>query len=451
MSARPVPIKIHPRLPRGRFHNGRVAMVILTQLVFLVTPWLNWNGRQAVLFDFVGARFSLFGATLLPQDFVYLAALLVFCALALFWWTALAGRLWCGFACPQTVYSEIMIWIERAILGDRKARLALDAAPWSAAKLAKKGAAQAAMIAVSLVTGFAFVGWFTPIRALAGELSGWPLFWVLCYGGLVYLLAGRLREKVCLFMCPYSRFQGVMFDRDTLTVSYDAGRGEPRGARRKGATLAEPGARGDCVDCGLCVQVCPTGIDIRAGLQYECIDCAACVDACDEVMDKIGAPRGLIRFASEAQLSGAPDARPAWRRFARPRVLVYSALMGLVAAGTAVGFATRTPLELSVLRDRAFLVRETPEGWLENGYTARVVNADDTTRTLRFAVDGLPGARLAEAPVVTLPPSKSATVTLRVAAPPESVHRGSQPLRFVVEAVGAPGLKASEEGRFIGE
>ncbi|AXK38823.1 cytochrome c oxidase accessory protein CcoG [Crenobacter cavernae] len=440
-----VPIKIHPRLPRGRFHNGRVAMVLLTQLLFFVMPWLTWHGRQAVLFDFPGSRFHLFGLTLLPQDFVYLAALLIFCAIALFWWTALAGRLWCGFSCPQTVYSQIMVWIERAIEGDRKARIALDAAPWSAKKLALRSASHGTMVAFSLATGFTFVGWFVPVRELVGHVDGWPLFWLLFYAAFTYLLAGLLREKVCLFMCPYARFQGVMFDKDTLVVSYDAQRGEPRGGLKKDATAP----RGDCVDCGLCVQVCPTGIDIRHGLQYECINCAACIDACDEVMDKIAAPRGLIRFSSENRLAGKVDS--ARRLLLRPRVAVYGALMGIVGIATAYGFATRAPLEMNVLRDRAFLVRETSDGWLENGYTANLVNTGDETLILSFSVDGLPGAKLAEPTIVTLAPEKSASVMLRVEAPPEAVQRGSQPLRIVAYAADEPGVSVGESSRFIGE
>jgi cytochrome c oxidase accessory protein FixG len=453
MSTQAIPIKIYPRLTRGRFNNWRVIAVLVTQLVYLGLPWLTWNGRQAVWFDLPGNQLHLFSLTLWPQDFVYLAALLIFCAIALFWWTALAGRLWCGFSCPQTVYTEIMTWIERWVEGKPRQRQALDAAPWSLRKLRIKGTSHGLMIAFSLVTGFTLVGYFVPIREVAtallgGTLSDWAWFWLLFYAGFTYLLAGRLRESVCKHMCPYARFQGVMFDPDTLVVSYDAVRGEPRGAHRKHEADA---ARGDCVDCGLCVQVCPTGIDIRAGLQYECIGCAACVDACDAVMDKIGAPRGLIRFATENSMAGRVAARDIPRRMLRPRVMLYSTLMLVVLAGSMAMLLLRTPFIVDVLRDRAFLVRETNDGWLENGYTLRLVNTQASTQRVQLGVEGLPGIRLADAPVLMLPPQATRTVQLRVQASPESAGSGSHPIRFTVVSLNEPGLRHSEDSRFIGE
>jgi cytochrome c oxidase accessory protein FixG len=244
-------------------------------------------------------------------------------------------------------------------------------------------------------------------------------------------------------MCPYARFQGVMFDADTLTVSYDAQRGEPRGTLKKDAAAS----KGDCIDCTLCVQVCPTGIDIRNGLQYECINCAACIDACDTVMDKIGAPRGLIRFASE----NGNAQRAAKRPLLRPRVLVYSGLMLLVLAASAVGFALRQPFQLEAARDRAFLVRESSSGWLENGYTFSVLNTRPTPRRIKLSVEGLPLIRLADAPTLLLAPGARARVQLRVQVLPDYATRGSHPIRFVATAVNAPGEVSREQSSFIGE
>ena len=320
--------KIHARAVSGWFAAWRWLLVWGTQLLFYGLPWLPWNGRQAVLFDLGARRFYIFDLVLYPQDFIYLTALLVISAYALFLFTAVAGRLWCGFACPQTVYTEIFMWVERHFEGDRSARMRLDAAPWSADKLWRKGGKQAVWVAIGLWTGFTFVGYFTPIHTLWAEvwatlglgaatqpgLGPWEAFWVLFYGFATYGNAGYMREQVCKYMCPYARFQSAMFDKDTMIVSYDPGRGEPRGSRPRSLAHAEVKAqgKGDCIDCTLCVQVCPTGIDIRDGLQYECISCSACIDVCDGVMDKMQYPRGLIRFATENGLEhGYEPARTA--------------------------------------------------------------------------------------------------------------------------------------------
>ncbi|MEQ1658211.1 MAG: cytochrome c oxidase accessory protein CcoG, partial [Hylemonella sp.] len=295
--------KIYPRSVSGLFSRWRWVFVWLTQLVFYGLPWLEWGQRQAVLFDLGARRFYIFGLVLYPQDFIYLTGLLVISALALFLFTAVAGRLWCGYACPQTVYTEIFLWIEHRIEGDRSARMRLDAGPWSLNKITRKGGKHLAWLAVALWTGYTFVGYFTPIKELGLEfiqwrMSSWEVFWVIFYGFATYGNAGFMREQVCKYMCPYARFQSAMFDKDTLIVTYDTERGEPRGARSR---KADPAALklGACVDCSLCVQVCPTGIDIRKGLQYECIGCGACADVCDTVMDKMGYARGLVKYSTQ--------------------------------------------------------------------------------------------------------------------------------------------------------
>ncbi|MEN9527010.1 MAG: hypothetical protein RLY56_961, partial [Pseudomonadota bacterium] len=292
--------KVYPREVKGRFTALRTTAVWVLLGLFYGLPWLRWDDRQAILFDLPARKFHLLGLTLWPQDFIFLAWLLVIAALSLFFFTAVGGRLWCGYACPQTVWTEVFIWMERVTEGDRAKRMKLDAAPWSTNKLLRKAAKQTLWITFSLWTGFTFVGFFTPIDVLADKvlslsLGSWETFWVLFYGFATYGNAGFLREQVCKYMCPYARFQSAMFDRDTLIITYDTERGEPRGGRRKGSDPRAAGL-GDCTDCTMCVQVCPTGIDIRNGLQYECIACAACIDACDSVMDKMGYSRGLVRY-----------------------------------------------------------------------------------------------------------------------------------------------------------
>ena len=315
--------EIYPREIQGRYATLRWFFVWATQLLFYGLPWLSWNDRQAVLFDLGARKFYIFGIVLWPQDFIYLAALLIISAYSLFLFTAIFGRVWCGFTCPQTVYTEIFMWIERKIEGDRSARIRLDRQPASLAKLSRKLAKHMSWGALALWTGFTFVGYFTPITVLATEVSAltlgpWEWFWVLFYSFATYGNAGWMREQVCKYMCPYARFQSAMFDKDSLIITYDAGRGEPRGARHKDDPAAAK-SLGDCIDCSMCVQVCPTGIDIRKGLQYECIGCGACVDACNSVMDKIGAPRGLVRYWTDHAMANRWSAEQIFSHMFRPR------------------------------------------------------------------------------------------------------------------------------------
>ena len=319
--------KIHTRSYKGLFKNIRLAGVAFLFLLYFGTAWLQWDGRQAVLWDLPARQFHIFAATFQPQDFFLLSFLLIICAFGLFFITVFAGRVWCGYTCPQTVWTWIFMWAERVTEGERNARIKLDKAPMSANKLARRVAKHSIWIAVSLITALTFVGYFTPIRELVVDLviwdmAGWAVFWVFFFTAATYLNAGWLREQVCIHMCPYARFQSVMFDRDTLIISYNPERGEARGPRKKGVDPAEVGL-GDCVDCNMCVQVCPTGIDIREGLQMECISCAACVDACDTVMDKMGYDRGLISYTTEHNLSGEKT------EILRPRLIGYGlALVG---------------------------------------------------------------------------------------------------------------------------
>ena len=428
--------KIYPRSIKGRFVNWRWVFVWLTQIVFYGLPWLQWGGRQAVLFDLASRRFYLFGYVLYPQDFIYLTGLLVISALSLFLFTAVAGRLWCGFACPQTVYTEIFLWIERKIEGDRGARMKLDDSEMSLEKLVKKWFKHLVWIGFAIWTGFTFVGYFTPITELGMEflqtrMGSWEVFWVLFYGFATYGNAGWMREQVCKYMCPYARFQSAMFDKDTLIVSYDEERGEPRGRRGRDEDFAAKGL-GSCIDCDLCVQVCPTGIDIRKGLQYECIGCGGCIDACDSVMDKMRYPRGLIRFTTQNAMVQKWTPRQTLRRVARPRVLVYTVILGALIVAVGISLALRTPLKVDVVRDRASLARIVSGGNIENVYRLQIMNASERSQTYRISAEGLPGLVVASEAEAQVGAAESRWVVVRLQVPYGAAHHGSHKIHFHV-------------------
>src|SRR6476620_1388335 len=476
--------KVYPRDVSGRFARLRIVAVFWLLGMYYGFPWLRWSGRQAVLFDLPARKFHVFGLTFWPQDFLFLALLLIVAGIALFFFTAIAGRLWCGYACPQTVWTEVFLWIERRFEGDRNARMKLDAAPWSGAKLWRKGGKHVAWVVFALWTGFTFVGFFTPIRDLAARVypfawGGWETFWVLFYAFATWGNAGFLREQVCKYMCPYARFQSAMFDRDTLLIAYDPMRGEPRGPRKRGLggviergrglldkalaydyvfratrnpTAADNRAQargtitfdereaaplpkfateelGDCIDCTICVQVCPTGIDIRNGLQYECIACGACVDACDEVMDKMGFPHGLIRYTTQHAVDGKQT------RLARPRVFFYGTILLAVIAGFVFGIAHRSPFTVEALRDRNTLYRTAADG-VENGYTLKIANKQDTPQryTVTIATAKPEALQLRNVPVIAVPAGEVASIPVTVFAP--ATVSGRRDLVFEVRAVG---------------
>ena len=446
--------EIHPREAKGRYATLRWACVWITQIVFYGLPWLNWNGRQAILFDLGARKFYIFGLVLWPQDFIYLAALLIISAWLLFLVTAIAGRAWCGFACPQTVYTEIFLWIERRIEGARSARIRLDRQPWSLEKIGKKSAKHVAWGAVALWTGFTFVGYFAPVRSLLESMVGltlgsWEWFWIGFYAFATYGNAGWMREQVCKYMCPYARFQSAMFDKDTLIVTYDAARGEPRGPAVPVNGQVAGKAKGDCIDCTMCVQVCPTGIDIRKGLQYECISCAACVDACNGVMDKVGLPRGLIRYSTDQALARHWSPRQIAARVMRPRVLIYSGLLALVVAGVGASLAMRTPLKLDVIRDRGSMGREVGDGIIENVYRLQVMNTAEKGHTFRVSVAGVEGVTIAEGQDIVLEGATTRAVPVRVQAPRAGLAKGSNEIVFELSAIDEPSLKVTEEAVFI--
>lgn len=441
--------KIYPRQVHGLFATLRLTGVAVLMGIFYITPWIVWGNRQALLFDLPGRKFYIFGLTLWPQDLIYLAALLILAALSLFFFTALAGRLWCGYACPQTVWTEVFLWIERRIEGDRMKQIKLDKAPWTLRKAVIKSTKHGLWIALSLWTGYTFTGYFTPIRELgAGILSlhlgPWELFWVLFYGFATYGNAGWLREQVCIYMCPYARFQSAMFDKDTLIISYDTARGDPRGSRTRRADPKKLGL-GDCIDCTLCVQVCPTGIDIRDGLQYQCIGCASCIDACDDVMDRMGYERGLVRYTTENALDGKQA------KVVRPRVVVYASILVLLLAALVYSLATRTPTKLDIIRDRNTLFRETGEGLIENVYTLRILNKDDQGHSYTISVEGMPDMTLLlDKRDITVAAGGVRDISARIQIDPVDIKSASNEVIFHLKAKDAPDMAVSEPARFVG-
>jgi cytochrome c oxidase accessory protein FixG len=441
--------KIYPRQVSGVFATWRVVAVVALLGIYYGLPWVSWEGRQAVLFDLPARKFYIFDWVFWPQDFFYLAVLLIIAALALFFFTALGGRLWCGYACPQTVWTEIFMWMEQRLEGDRPRQMKLDDQPWGVEKMLRKGGKHTLWLLFSLFTGYTFVGYFTPIgeltdKVMALALGPWETFWIIFYSLATYLNAGWMREQVCIYMCPYARFQSAMFDKDTLIISYDERRGEPRGSRRRGLDHGALGL-GDCIDCTLCVQVCPTGIDIRDGLQYQCIACAACIDACDEVMDKMGYPRGLVRYSTENAMAGKPA------HLLRPRVVLYAlALLGLTG-GLFYAITQRVPVELDVIRDRLALYQETSTGLIENDYTVKIINMDEREHVYRLNVDGMDGLALINAAGnVTVASGEVASLAVQVRVDPIDLPSPNNAIRFMVVAIDDPSLANAQKSRFLG-
>ncbi len=441
--------KIYPREVHGLFAVLRISAVLTLLGIFYGLPWLRWNGHQAVLFDLPARKFHLFGLTLWPQDFILLAALLIIAALGLFFFTTLAGRLWCGYACPQTVWTEVFLWMEHALEGDRLQQMKLDKSPMTWRKFRIKASKHALWLAFSAFTGFTFVAYFTPVadllhRLVTLDLGPWETFWLVFYGFATYGNAGWMREQVCLYMCPYARFQSAMFDDSTLIISYDDKRGEPRGSRKRGTDSLRAGL-GDCIDCSMCVQVCPTGIDIRKGLQYECIGCAACIDACNDVMDKMGYAPGLIRYTTHNALRGRPSS------ILRPRLFVYGGLLSAAIAAFAWILLARVPLELEVMHDRNRLYRETDAGLIENVYTLDIVNMDDRRHAYTLRAEGIEGLIVeTDPPEIEADAGEMKKIPMRLRADGARLSGRSNKVRLLLTARDDPRLTASEETRFLG-
>lgn len=439
---------IHTRSYTGFFRNIRLASVVGLFLLFFGTLWLNIDGRQAVLWDLPARQFHIFGAIFQPQDFFLLSFLLIICAFGLFFITTFAGRIWCGYTCPQTVWTWIFMWAERVTEGERNARIKLDAAPMSVNKFLRRAAKHALWLGVSLITALTFVGYFTPVRSLVIDiftldLHNWALFWIFFFTAATYINAGWLREQVCFYMCPYARFQSVMFDADTMVVTYDTNRGEKRGARKKGVVPADVGL-GDCIDCELCVQVCPTGIDIRDGLQFECIQCAACIDACDDIMDKMDYPRGLIRYTTENSLAGKKV------KILRPRLIGYGVALVLMIGMFVYTISTMAQVSLDVQRDRNVLYREVRGGNIENVYIIKIMNKSQQPRTYVLSVEGHPEMTLElDEGRLAVQPSSLLQIPVNVQLDPQFLTSTNMPIEFVVTAEDDDSISAHAESRFM--
>ncbi len=439
--------KIYTRAFSGLFRNLRRVGGAVLFILFFGTVWLNWNGRQAVWWDLPERKFHIFGATFWPQDFMLLSWLLIICAFGLFFITVFAGRVWCGYTCPQSVFTWVFMWAEKITEGDRNQRMKLDKAPMSANKFLRKLAKHAIWLAVGILVAITFVGYFTPIRDLVPDLltlnvNGWAAFWIGFFTLATYGSAGYLREQVCIYMCPYARFQSVMFDKDTLIVSYDPRRGEKRGPRKKDADYKAMGL-GDCIDCTMCVQVCPTGIDIRDGLQIECIGCAACIDACDAIMDKMNYPRGLISYTTEHNLSGQKT------HLLRPRLIGYAiallAMMGLFSYAV----YDRPLVKLDVLKDRV-LYRENEQGNIENVYTLKVMNKAQQEQTLVIEATGLDGLVYEGRSEIRAEGGELVTIPVELSIAAEKLPSSTNEIVFHIRSVDDDSINDDADSRFIG-
>ncbi|WP_375056519.1 cytochrome c oxidase accessory protein CcoG [Zobellella sp. DQSA1] len=426
---------IYVRSQKGQWQRLRKLMGWFFMLLFVVGPWLSWDGRQAILLDVEHQRFHIFATTIWPQDLTLLALLLMVAAFGLFFITTFLGRVWCGYLCPQTVWTFLFIWFEEKFEGSANKRKQLDKSPLNFNKIWRKGAKHTAWLAISLFTGFTFIAYFVPVKELAIGLltlstSFWVGFWVLFFAFCTYGNAGWMRTIMCTHMCPYSRFQSAMFDKDTYTVSYDVERGEHRGPRSRKADPKQLGL-GDCIDCDMCVQVCPAGIDIRDGLQYECINCGACVDACDQTMERMGYEKGLISYTTEHKL------RHKETHVARPKLIGYGIVMVVMLAAFGYMASSIMPMGIEVIRDRNQLYRETNEGMVENTYTLKILNKTLAEETYLLAVEGMEEVEWIGPSEVTLKAGEVLSLPISLSADPYLLSSPVKDITFVLSRKGA--------------
>ncbi|MBD3648954.1 MAG: cytochrome c oxidase accessory protein CcoG [Pseudomonadales bacterium] len=439
--------KIYTRKMEGFWQNVRLYTGWPLLIGFFLCPWLTVNGHQAILFDLPERKFHIFWLTFWPQDFGLLAWALMIAAFLLFFFTTLLGRVWCGYTCPQTVWTAIFMWAEQLAEGERHQRINLDKQGWNLNKVVRRTLKHCMWLGFAALTGITFVGYFYGIRELVVDAATLELplvaaFWCAFFTATTYINAGWMREQVCIYMCPYARFQSTMFDEDTLIVSYDPARGEPRGPRKRSANPAELGI-GDCIDCTLCVQVCPTGIDIRDGLQYECINCAHCIDACDSIMDKMGYKRGLISYTTENKLKGKPWS---WRR---PKLLGYGIAALILISAFSYTLWSRMPLELDVIRGRGQLFQEVAGGRVQNTYMVKILNMDTRDHRFDLHVEGLPAPELMPAGPYDVEAGEVGEISVNVTVNPDRLERANVPIEFAVESNDGT-LRAVSDSRFIG-
>ena len=456
---------IYPKLVHGKFRTLKWAVLSLTLGVYYLLPWLRWprgvgEPDQAVLVDFPGRRFYFFFIEIWPDELYYLTGLLIVAALALFLATALFGRVWCGYACPQTVWTDLYISVERLIEGDRNKRLKLAKAPWTAEKIGKKAAKHALWILIAAATGGAWVFYFHDAPSVFPQIfrgeapaSAYLFIGVLTF--TTYLLAGSMREQVCTYMCPWPRIQAALTDAETLQVTYKHDRGEPRGAHKKGESWE---GRGDCVDCNACVAACPMGIDIRDGAQLECINCALCIDACDETMKKVGRPLGLIGYDTDRNIERRQAGEKPLIRLIRSRTILYTVLIALIGAGMSFGLASRATLDVNVLRDRTPPFVTLSDGSIRNAYTVKIINKANVARDFAIWIDGPEGLSIAAVGetavdnVVTLTADGDAVRSVRIFAtlPKTALARASGEVFVIVEEVGG-GERVADRTAFMRE
>ncbi|MDC9720728.1 MAG: cytochrome c oxidase accessory protein CcoG [Gammaproteobacteria bacterium] len=442
---------IHVRAYKGFYRNLRVLAAWPLLLAYFLTPFITWGNRQAIWFDLPQRQFHIFGLTFWPQDFALLSGLLILAAFVLFFVTVFAGRIWCGYSCPQTVFTYVFMRAERLAEGNRNARIKLDSEPMSFTKFRKKALKHFLWLMISAATALAFVGYFTPIRELIPliynfNLGLWEAWWLAFFLAATYINAGWMREQVCTYMCPYARFQSVMFDSNTLIVTYDEKRGEPRGkgSRKEQITDEQTGeVLGDCVDCGVCVTVCPVGIDIRDGLQYECISCAACVDACNEVMLRINKPTGLIRYATENVIQGNQY------RLVSPRLIGYAIAVCAIAGLLALQLFNRHPLEVNLIRDRQALYRDIGSGVIENTYYLKISNKGQQHVTVSVGLTGIDYYTYTGPSEVYLEANTIAESIISIRMHVNNIELPNTPITFSVKSSSYGDLVMTQESRFI--
>ncbi len=441
---------IHAKRIGGRFRRLK-WMTSSIWLLFFLGPYLRWGGRQAILYDIPNRQFHFFGLTILPQDVWMLSLVLLFLAIVLIGATVIAGRVFCGFFCFQTAWTDVFTWIEDKLEGPPAKRRKLDKAPWDATKIRIKFTKHFLWLLIAVVTGATFAGWFTDIYQLWHDfftLQAHPAAWVtlgLFVAG-TYILAGFMREQVCFWLCPYSRIQGVMYEPETILPTYDVKRGEPRGRLRKGASV-DNDEFGDCVDCNLCVAVCPTGVDIRHGQQEGCITCGLCIDACDQVMDKVGRPHGLIRYASLDEIEGKPKIP----LFKRPKVLVSLGIISIALLGIIYGIANISGIELKVLHDRQPLFVLQSDGSIQNRYEIKVLNKTSEDIHVKLTADGPDGLKVVGAEkLLVAPQGNISAYTVFVRIPKKNLVAERVPIIFRVSAQERPDLSTEYESMFFG-